>query len=257
MPERLAGGESGALLRHVIWLFTTVTALAAALVWWAVPYTPPSATGNEGFRLGECRRVLALPQVWLQALVVICAYVAYKGLDDVSLYAREIMGMSEVDAARMATVALWMRPPAAVVAGLVADRWSAITSTRVCFALVALGSFGIASGLIDSAMVPLFYLVILGTCVAVFALRALYFAIMEEGQVPLRYTGTAVGIVSAIGYLPDVFMGPAMGWLLDHHPGMAGHSRVFLLIGIFSLLGWAASLGFALCVRQNHGITAV
>ena len=89
-----------------------------------------------------------------------------------------------------------------------------------------------------------FFVTIIATSAAVFALRGLYFAIMQEGEIPFRYTGTAVGIVSAIGYTPDVFMGPLMGKLLDDSPGVLGHQHVFVVVALFAVTGFVASLFF-------------
>jgi hypothetical protein len=38
----------------------------------------------------------------------------------------------------------------------------------------------------------------------------------------LALTGTAVGLVSLTGYTPDIFAGPAMGYLLDNSPVSRG-----------------------------------
>ena len=78
----------------------------------------------------------------------------------------------------------------------------------------------------------------------IFALRGLYYAVMKEGAVPLAYTGTAVGFVSVIGYMPDIFMGPLMGFLLDRSPGSAGHEHVFRLVAGFAFVGLLAGLLF-------------
>jgi sugar phosphate permease len=43
----------------------------------------------------------------------------------------------------------------------------------------------------------------------------------------LALTGTAVGLVSLQGYTPDIFAGPAMGYLLDNSQGEQGHQHVF------------------------------
>jgi hypothetical protein len=84
----------------------------------------------------------------------------------------------------------------------------------------------------------------------IFALRGLYFAIMREGKVPIAYTGSAVGLVSAIGYTPDVFMGPLMGYLLDGSPGPIGHQHVFWAVFGFALAGLLASLRFTRLARD-------
>ena len=60
--------------------------------------------------------------VWLQALIILCAYVAYKSTDDFSLYARDAFGYNELEAAKIATLSFWMRPIAAVAVGFLADK---------------------------------------------------------------------------------------------------------------------------------------
>jgi len=72
----------------------------------------------------------------------------------------------------------------------------------------------------------------------------LYFAAIQEGHIPYAITGTAVGVISLIGYTPDIFMGPLMGYLLDSNPGIQGHQHVFMLLGGFSIIGLLAAVQF-------------
>ena len=88
------------------------------------------------------------------------------------------------------------------------------------------------------------YANVLVSCAAIFGLRGVYFALFEEGSVPIETTGTAVGLVSVIGYTPDVFVALAGGWFLDRSPGVAGHQHFFLFLGAFAVLGLVASLRF-------------
>lgn len=60
----------------------------------------------------------------------------------------------------------------------------------------------------------------------------------------MAVTGTAVGLISLVGYTPDIFMGPAMGILLDDSPGALGFQKVFLMLAIFALIGLIASYLF-------------
>ena len=55
----------------------------------------------------------------------------------------------------------------------------------------------------------------------------LYFAILEEGAVPAAVTGTATGIVSIIGYTPDIFVPLAGGYLLDIWPESTAYRTIF------------------------------
>jgi len=85
------------------------------------------------------------------------------------------------------------------------------------------------------------------TGIAIFGLRGLYFGLLEEGQIPLAVTGTAVGLVSVIGYTPDVYIAAVAGYLIDQSPGLAGFQHLFMLLLGFSVVGAIAAIAF---VRQ-------
>ena len=82
------------------------------------------------------------------------------------------------------------------------------------------------------------------TSVGIYAVRSVYFALLGEARVPLAVTGSAIGLVSVIGFTPDVFMGPVMGYLLDRSPGALGHQHVFLFVAGFAVVGLLATLSF-------------
>ncbi len=58
-------------------------------------------------------------------IIVVCAYSAYKGLEYYTLYAVDVLGMNEVDAAFFMSNALYLRAGSAIVTGLVVDRFAA------------------------------------------------------------------------------------------------------------------------------------
>ena len=232
--------------RVVILLASAATGCAALLVWLVLPgrsSTGPSDTTK--LSLNGIFHVFAMPAVWLQGAIILCAYTGFKAIDDFSLYAHEVVGLNDVDAAKAGVVSLWVRPVAAIGAGYLADRFGAPIMTILCFALLAAGSVTLASGVIGAGMVWIFLLTIVCSSMGIFALRGLYFAIMRDGKVPMAYTGSAVGLVSVIGYTPDVFMGPLMGYLLDRSPGVTGHLHVFWVVSGFALLGLLASYAFS------------
>lgn len=187
---------------------------------------------------------LKRPAVWVQSIIIVCAYSGYKVTDDFSLLARDVLFYNEVDAAKVGTISLWLRPIAAIGAGLIADKLSPSKIMFGAFGFSLIGGILIGLGIADASFTWLVFLAIVSTCLGVFALRGLYFAIMQEAKIPLAITGTAVGIASIIGYTPDIYMGPLMGILLDNSPGEEGHQHVFLLLAGFSTAGLIATAIF-------------
>tara|TARA_R110002110_G_scaffold96839_1_gene249040 strand:- start:7204 stop:8298 length:1095 start_codon:yes stop_codon:yes gene_type:complete len=245
-------------LAAIIQGFSGICVLSALLVWLFVPPTPRTDTlAGTGVSLRSLRQVMAMPTVWCQAVIVLCAYVAYKSTDGFSLYARDAFGYDEVEAATIGTVSFWMRPVAAIGAGLLADRFSGAVMLLWSFAVVMLGSGAIAAGLIVPGLPWLLLATIAGTSAGIYGLRGLYFAIFGEGNVPLIQTGTAVGVVSFVGFTPDIFMGPLMGWLIDSSPGAAGHQHVFAVVAGFAFIGLIATVLFGRTSRALPGSDAV
>ena len=193
----------------------------------------------------EVKQVIQKRTVWYQAVIIVCAYVGYKITDDFSLLASDVLGYSDVEAAQVGALALWMRVTSAILAGFLADRLG--KSSRVIswgFLLMAFSGLLIGSGQLPQTTSTYYLLAIVSTCLGVYAVRGLYFALVQEAKIPTSITGTAIGLVSVIGFTPDIFMGPLMGYFLDNYPGLEGHQYVFLLLTFFSFLGWLATLKF-------------
>ena len=87
----------------------------------------------------------------------------------------------------------------------------------------------------------------------VFALRGIYFAILEESKIPKHQTGLAVGLISFVGYTPDIFFAPIAGRLLDCAPGVLGHQLYFQMLVFIAILGLIIStiMIYLLAKRKN------
>jgi len=233
-------------LFQVIWGYTVVTALAGVFVWFAIPDTHPTETQNKGHTsddtiLKHILAVLKIPAVWMQSVILLCAYVAWKGFDNYSLFAVEAYGMNEVDAAAIVTIGAWLRPLAALGAGLLGDRFNVSRMLAVSF-LLLLGSnlfFAFTTPIAGAAWILMGNILIAST--AIFAMRGLYFALFEEAKVPVVMTGTAVGLVSVVGYTPDIFVALVAGILIDANPGATGHQHFFMFLSVFAGIGLAVS----------------
>ncbi|MCH9695443.1 MAG: MFS transporter [Gammaproteobacteria bacterium] len=228
--ERLAG------FRAVVVFYSLLTLLTAAFVW--ISIAPDERNEGASFRpLAGMGLVIGRPVVWITAAIIICAYCGYKGLDNYSLYAVQVLGMDEVQGARLASFGAWTRPIAAVIAGLIADRFNATRSLLAMFVVLSV-SYGVWSTLTpDGAGLSLIYINFFLTYIFVYALRGIYFALLEENRTPLHHTGAAVGLISLIGYTPDIFFAPIGGRILDANPGIVGHQNYLFFLASIAVCG--------------------
>ena len=237
--------------KYVILFSSLVVALSGVMVYFYLNIKPDGEQGisSSSHSLKDILKVLKLESVWLLMLIILCAYFGYKVTDIYSLYASEVMNYNEIEAANIGSLQLYLRPISCVLFGFLADRSKSILWITIGFLIMLLGSLLFASGVIKSDLNLLFFLSLIILAVGTYAIRALYFAVMQEGKISLALTGTAVGIISLTGYTPDIFAGPLMGYYLDRFPGLLGHQYVFIYLVGFSVVGLICALRFARIVR--------
>jgi len=247
--------QKGAVLRQVIYGYTAVTAAVGVLVWFTLRGLDGAASDSHspppGDFFRQIKSVIKLRVVWLQATVLVCAYTSYKAFDQYALFAVRGHGIDEIDAAQIVAVGAWTRPVAALALGLLGDRFGISRMALVCFVLLIISHSLFAFTGTALGTLSMILLNTLVTGIAIFGLRGLYFGLLQEGQIPLAVTGTAVGLVSVIGYTPDVYIAAVAGYLIDQNPGLLGFQHLFTLLLGFSIVGAAAAIGFARQIRST------
>ncbi len=236
-------GESRAAFKYVILVSSGIVIMVGVLVWFFMKMDPRAEKEIilDKITISQIQEVLRLPSVWLLMIIILCAYVGYKITDVFSLYAQDVMLYDQVESAQVGTFLLFVRPVIGVLIGVLADRTQITFWLVVSFIISFIGALLFATGLVSASSTAVFFISILVVATGVYAARSLYFAVMERGQIPLLLTGTAVGLISLVGYTPDIFAGPAIGLLLDNSPGATGHQHVFWMLAVFSFIGLIAA----------------
>ena len=236
-PSLATAAERAAALQMVILYYTLVTLAAGIAVWWWISDDLPHERVRSSSAWSDVRAVLGTRSVWLQAVIVVCAYSGYKALDNYSLYAYDVLGMNETEAAAFTATFVYTRPIAAILAGLAGDRFGVARMTIVVFGLLAACWALLSTPAASPDLLMMLYVNLLITILGVYALRGLYFALLEQARVPLPLTGAAVGLISVLGYLPDIFFSPIAGRLLDATPGVGGHQNCFAMMACIAAVG--------------------
>ncbi len=233
--------------RYVILFTSAMVATVGVMVFLAMKSDPTEKETHlqTNSSWNNISKVMKIPSVWLLMVIVLCAYVGYKLTDIFSLYAKEIMLFDEVEAAQVGTFQLYLRPIVCIAIGLLADKTRASLWMIIGFLVMLVGAVIFSSGVLHPGVVGVFILSLVIAASGTYAVRTLYFAAMQEGKIPVAVTGTAVGLISVVGYTPDIFVGPIMGYLLDVSPGAQGHQHVFMMLAAFSFLGLLAAWRFS------------
>jgi len=237
-------GSTQQALTVVITQLSLLIIALGVLSWFVIEdVSRDDASNNEMARvtLRDIIAVLKMPVIWLIAIVVLCAYCAYWGSFTTTPYSSDVFMTTVAIAGAISIGRMWLKPIAALIAGFVADAFGIAVSIAVLFAvlIVCFSTIGLISP--EPGKLPVVLINVAIVALAVFALRGIYFALLEEGGVPLAVTGTAGGIISAIGFTPDIFMPLFFGVITDSYPGADGYRYFYLVTSGFCAVGLVAA----------------
>jgi sugar phosphate permease len=246
-----AGDERVAVVRLALF-YAGYCLLAALCVWLFVadssenfsPETPQP--GDQPSLAARVARVLRSPVIWLQSIVIIASYSAFKMIDNAGLYAQDAYGFSRADSAELVAWLSYLRVGAALAAGWIADKWLGVRATiQICFGTLLAAYVLLLVVPPSSGLVALMVANLAVTCASFFALRGIYFALIDDSGIPASYTGTAAGIISFVGFTPEIFMGPLTGWLIRDARAsgavLVGYQQIFLFLAVMVAAGMLAT----------------
>ncbi len=234
-------------MKYVIIFYSIITVLCGVLVLFKM--------GNEKIADGErlsfkdIGKVLRLPAVWIIGSVTFCNYVFTLSLYYFTPYATSILGATVTFGATLAAAKRWISPISNVGGGYLADRVGTGNLLLVSFLVMAAGTAGILLLPTNAGMIAAFTILFLISYFFYNVNYAMTWAMMDEGGIPEQYSGTAAGIISTVGYLPEIFCSLLAGILIDGYPGVTGYRYFFgfligvLLLGAICVLAWKKYLG--------------
>ena len=238
-------------LQYIIGTITGVVFLVAFLVWNVLPKEKLETPDSKEFQF-DFKQAFALmkhPKVLFHSLIIFCAYCAYKLTGTYGTYARDVWNYSLEEATYFAVFIQYLRPIAAVTVGWIADKFIPSKLIVPCFTILIIASgilgLGIGSEQAIYFSFTSFVLMAFGT----YSLRGLYFAIIEETKIPIQLTGTLVGIISVVGFTPDIFMSLFVGYMLGKDPTIVEYQNLYTLFTIIPIVGLLATFRFRKAIK--------
>ena len=236
---------------QVIYFYSGVCLVIGALLWFVLKDKASDEAGGE--RSGDQTAKATLRQtlddllglllnirVWLVAICILTGYQVFWATYTYSAFLQTQFGLGAIAVAALTTVRLWMRPIGAVLAGFIGDRFHPVRSLGIA---ILLAGFSLIALLILPADSPytLLYFAVATSSVVIYGVRGIYWASFNTTRVEPRRAGLAIGLVSMIGYTPDIYMPLINTYLIDTYGNAVGYQLYFGGVGLSALLGGAAA----------------
>ena len=233
-------------LQYIIGTITFIVFLVSLLVWKVLPKEEiKSETGKEfKFDFKQAFVLIKQKKVIFHSIIIFCAYCSYKLTGVYGTYAKDVWNYSLEEATYFAVFIQYIRPIAAISIGWIADKYLPSKILVPSFSILIFASAILGFGFFNEQPMFLSFTVFVFMALGTYSLRCLYFAIIEETKTPIQMTGTLVGIISVVGFMPDIFMSLFIGYMLGENPTLLEYQHLFTTFTIIPIIGLIAALGF-------------
>jgi MFS family permease len=222
------------------------------------PQGSEDAAGHRAARersnvLVDLKTLASIPELWLVAAIVFCGYQVFWATYSFSAYLHEgEIGLTVVMAGTITTLKLWMRPIGGIGGGFLGDRYSKVSVLVIALFLAALSLLGLmAAPRISSHALLVFLVLFIG--ILTYAIRGLYWSLLDRCNIPAATMGLAIGLISVLGYSPDVFLPLLNGYLTQTFPGVFGYQLYFGYVAAMAALGGVAGLALRNMLNRKEG----
>ena len=253
------GGTDAAgfkLVVHLYAFFCIALGVLLALVkdQWRAGDRAAARQRRTGSVLTDLKTLAAIPELWLVAAIVFCGYQVFWATYSFSAYLHEgNFGLSATAAGFITTLKLWMRPVGGIGGGFLGDRVSKVSVLFWALLLAALSLVGLIAAPAHSPQAMLVVLVLF-IGILTYAIRGLYWSLLDDCKVPTHCAGLAIGLISVLGYSPDVFVPLINGYVTQTFPGAHGYQLYFGYIAAIALCGAGAAAFLKYRLTRIHRI---
>ena len=191
---------------------------------------------EDKFKFADVGKVLKNPVVWIASFVIFCGDGIYTSVSYFNPYLTEVIGVTPSDSGFISVLRMGLMV-VAPLGGLLADKVFKSTckwlTTAFCIVAVLFASVLFIPANINPTVAS--YYTLVPSAVGMM-LYGVIFSVMSEAGIPRAFTGTAIGIASIIGYMPDSLYSLMFGGFLDKF-GAGGYNYIFGFLVVSCLVG--------------------
>lgn len=197
--------------------------------------------------------VLKNKKVWLITGVIFTTYTAYGLIAYVTPYMINFYGASEELGAALGSARYVIQFAGGILGGILADKIGSRLKVIIGGYIGIIVTYGLYFFIPEGAGTVALIITnfVLGMFV-IYVMRSIYFAIIDESGIPEHLTGRASGVITSLGYTPDIFTFAMVGKWMDLYGKKGYHMTFGYAIAIAALGILIASVLFKLNEKEKQ-----
>jgi MFS family permease len=207
-----------------------------------------SAEPEKKITMADFIAIIKYPRIWMCGVLVFCAYANGCFSSYINPYFVNGYGVSSTMAALLTTTSVSISAViAAFLSGFLSDRiGSRVKYIGIMFVAMTLCSIAVLVVPRSPALLWVFYVPTILLFFCYYSIKALFFATIGDVNIPKHLTGAASGVISLVGYAPEIFIYVLIGQIIDRSSStvdpLQGYRASFVGMLIAAVVGIVCSV---------------
>ncbi|MFT4145796.1 MAG: MFS transporter [Mobilitalea sp.] len=230
----------------VVYLYSAIVLIVAILIFIFVDDDKKLAAMSENsgervesekFHLKDVGKLLKNKYVYLMGGIIFMGYAVFWTVYYIGGFLQTNVGIDAVSVGTITVIVLWMRPVGGFIGGFLADRIGRPTTIRIALAGAALLlAVGAVMPVSATKLFPVM-MIVLG--IFLYMIRGTYWSLLGMSKIEAAMMGTAIGVISFIGYLPDIILPQLNSFLWATFGDQGGYNAYFIVSAVLGVIGIA------------------
>lgn len=196
-------------------------------------------------------KTISIPEVWFMIGTIFFGYIIYWTNFYIGGYLRATHDISIVVIGYVTVIILWMRPIGGILGGILADKFG---RPNVIMISIALGSISLLTlaFLQSGVSIILICVIVIFLGLMQYFIRGLYWSLLDYCNIPPSMLGFSIGIISLLGYTPDILIPKLSGPLFTkYNDGSEAYAIYFIASACFGAIGIIFAYILSRRVKKN------
>ena len=249
------GEDTAQALQRVIYIYVGCMLVLAPVSFFVLheplpPREEQQAQNRATSFWSDLRLIAKKEEIWLSGVCILTGYQLFWATYSFSAYLQTQYGLTAVTVGLITVAKLWTRPVGAVAAGFAGDMIDREATLSCLLVLAALSLLALCFVSVNAAT-SLILTIVLAVGFLTYAVRGIFWSTLESCGIDNRIKGLAIGVLSLVGYSPDIYLPLLNGYLLEQYPGKQGYTVYFQLIAGAGFIGALAAWRLRFLVAQR------
>ncbi|MGR7915139.1 MFS transporter [Finegoldia sp. P1-F-LS] len=197
-------------------------------------------------------KLIKNPSIWIICIISFCNHIYCISLYYYIPYATNIFQATVVFGAFLGVLRKFGSIGGNIFGGYLTDNIGTYKVMFISYFVVLLSQIVLLLVPVNPSL--LFIITFIFTVIVVFfnMNMAMSWTMMTEGGIPVEYSGTAAGLISTAGAVPEVFISVMAGKLIDNNPGAQGYRLFFYFLTFVTFVAFAFVVIWGKYLKNNR-----